>query len=111
MQTSVTLTTKSRIQGTNRHCANLAVHTKMTDPEVLEWSFPLRVDKFAIRHGSGGAGKQPGGNGIVRQVTFLEDMTMTPLTSHRHTDPYGSAGGEAGARGRNIVLHSGGGRE
>ncbi len=98
------------------HPGASAVHThmtntKMTDPEVLEWRFPLRVDKFAIRHGSGGAGKQPGGNGIIRQVTFLEDMTMTLLTSHRHTDPYGLAGGEAGARGRNIVLRSGGGRE
>ena len=91
----------------------VAVHshmtnTKMTDPEVLEQRFPVRVDSFSIRHGSGGQGKFPGGDGIVRKVTFLEDMKVTLLTSHRHTDPYGLDGGEPGARGRNAVRRTDG---
>ncbi len=90
------------------HPGTSAVHshmtnTKLTDPEVLEWRFPVRVDSFAVRHGSGGSGHQPGGDGIVREVTFLDHMKMTLLTSHRHTDPYGLAGGGAGARGHNYV--------
>jgi 5-oxoprolinase (ATP-hydrolysing) len=75
----------------------------MTDPEVLEWRFPVRVDSFSIRRGSGGRGAHDGGDGIRREVTFLEAMKMTLLTSHRRTDPYGLAGGAAGARGRNLV--------
>ena len=95
------------------HPGATAVHshmtnTKMTDPEVLEQRFPVRVDSFSIRHGSGGQGKFPGGDGIVRKVTFLEDMKVTLLTSHRHTDPYGLDGGEPGARGRNAVRRTDG---
>ena len=95
------------------HPGASAVHshmtnTKMTDPEVLEQRFPVRVDSFSIRHGSGGQGRFPGGDGIVREVTFLEDMKVTLLTSHRHTDPYGLAGGEPGARGRNAVRRTNG---
>jgi len=90
------------------HPGTSAVHshmtnTKMTDPEVLEWRFPVRVDRFSVRSGSGGKGKYEGGEGIVREVTFLKAMKMTLLTSHRHTDPYGLAGGSAGARGHNFV--------
>ena len=90
------------------HPGTSAVHshmtnTKMTDPEVLEWRFPVRVDNFSVRSGSGGKGKYEGGEGIVREVTFLKAMKMTLLTSHRHTDPYGLAGGSAGARGHNFV--------
>jgi len=90
------------------HPGASAVHshmtnTKMTDPEVLEQRFPVRVDSFSIRENSGGDGAFPGGNGIVREVTFLENMKVTLLTSHRHTDPYGLAGGGPGARGRNAV--------
>jgi len=83
-------------------------NTRMTDPEVLEWRFPVRVDSFSIRRGSGGKGLYDGGDGIVREVTFLEDMTMTLLTSHRRTDPYGLAGGGAGARGHNYVRRKNG---
>ena len=90
------------------HPGASAVHshmtnTKMTDPEVLEQRFPVRVDSFSIRHGSGGQGRFPGGDGIIREVTFLENMKVTLLTSHRHTDPYGLDGGDPGARGRNAV--------
>ena len=95
------------------HPGASAVHshmtnTKMTDPEVLEQRFPVRVDNFSIRHGSGGQGKFPGGDGIIREVTFLEDMKVTLLTSHRHTDPYGLDGGKPGARGRNAVRRADG---
>ena len=78
-------------------------NTRMTDPEVLEWRFPVRVESFAIRHGSGGVGQQPGGAGITRRLRFLESMIVTTLCSHRLTEPYGLAGGQAGEQGRDIV--------
>jgi len=78
-------------------------NTRLTDPEVLEWRFPVRLERFAVRQGSGGAGKYRGGNGASRRIRFLEPMTATILSGHRETDPYGLAGGEAGARGRNAV--------
>ncbi len=78
-------------------------NTRMTDPEVLEWRFPVRVESFAIRHGSGGVGQQPGGAGITRRLRFLESMIVTTLCSHRLTEPYGLAGGQAGERGRDTV--------
>lgn len=78
-------------------------NTRMTDPEVLEWRFPVRVESFAIRHGSGGVGQQPGGAGITRRLRFLESMIVTTLCSHRLTEPYGLAGGQAGEQGRDTV--------
>ena len=95
------------------HDGTSAVHshmtnTRMTDPEVLEWRLPVRLDSFHIRHGSGGAGRQRGGDGSVRKLRFLEPMTVTLLTGHRHTDPYGLEGGEPGARGRNSVVRADG---
>ncbi len=78
-------------------------NTRMTDPEVLEWRFPVHVESFAIRHGSGGAGQYSGGAGITRRLRFLEPMTVTTLCSHRLTEPYGLAGGQAGERGRDTV--------
>lgn len=78
-------------------------NTRMTDPEVLEARFPVRVDEFSIRKGSGGAGKFTGGDGIVRKLCFLEPMTVTVLTSHRRTAPHGAAGGGSGATGENSV--------
>ena len=95
------------------HDGTDAVHshmtnTRMTDPEVLEWRFPVRVEEFSIRKNSGGNGKYRGGNGAIRKMRFLEAMTVTLLTSHRHTDPYGLHGGDAGARGRNYVIKESG---
>jgi 5-oxoprolinase (ATP-hydrolysing) len=78
-------------------------NTKMTDPEILETRFPVRVDEFSIRKGSGGAGVFAGGDGITRRLRFLEPMTVTVLSSHRNVPPHGAAGGQPGATGRNIV--------
>jgi 5-oxoprolinase (ATP-hydrolysing) len=85
-----------------------AVHTHMTnsrltDPEVLEWRFPVLLDRFAIRHGSGGDGQHSGGNGVIRRLRFREAMTAAILSSHRRIAPFGLKGGEPGAVGRNYV--------
>jgi 5-oxoprolinase (ATP-hydrolysing) len=92
------------------HPGTSAVHshmtnTRMTDPEVVEWRFPVQVESFSIRHGSGGTGKFPGGDGVVRKIRFLEPMTATVLSSHRETEPYGLAGGGPGKKGENSVEH------
>ncbi|MBD0293341.1 MAG: hydantoinase B/oxoprolinase family protein [Jiangellaceae bacterium] len=78
-------------------------NSRLTDPEVLEWRFPVRLDEFAIRGGSGGAGRWRGGDGAVRRLRFLEPMTASTLSGHRRVPPYGMAGGSAGALGRNRV--------
>ena len=83
-------------------------NTRLTDIEVLENRFPVRVEEFSIRRGSGGEGAHTGGAGIVRKMRFLEDMTATILSSHRHTDPYGLKGGSAGKRGNNTVVRTDG---
>ena len=93
-----------------------AVHThmtnaKLTDPEVLEWRFPVRLESFSIRHGSGGNGKHKGGNGTVRKVRFLEPMTAAILSGHRRVPPYGLAGGDPGQTGKNSVIRSDGSLE
>ncbi|WP_163337332.1 hydantoinase B/oxoprolinase family protein [Desulfopila sp. IMCC35008] len=90
------------------HNGTSAVHshmtnTRMTDPEVVEWRFPVRIEEFSIRKGSGGDGKFKGGDGSVRTIRFLEQMTATILSSHREVAPYGLAGGEDGSRGKNSV--------
>jgi 5-oxoprolinase (ATP-hydrolysing) len=91
-----------------------AVHTHMTnsrltDPEVLEWRFPVLVESFSIRRGSGGRGRHRGGDGVVRRIRFLEPMTAAILSDHRRVAPFGLKGGEPGALGRNRVeRHLGG---
>jgi 5-oxoprolinase (ATP-hydrolysing) len=95
------------------HPGTSAVHshmtnTRMTDPEVVEWRFPVRVESFSIRRGSGGDGRFRGGDGVVRQMRFLEPMTATVLSSHRKTPPYGLFGGCSGKCGENSVLRSDG---
>ena len=79
-------------------------NTRMTDPEILEKRFPVRLDRFEVREGSGGAGRQSGGNGARRVMTFLEPVTVTTLCSHRVVPPFGVAGGGAGAVGRNWAV-------
>jgi 5-oxoprolinase (ATP-hydrolysing) len=78
-------------------------NTRLTDPEVLEWRFPVVLESFEIRRGSGGAGKHQGGDGTSRRMRFLEDMTAAILANHRRVPPFGLAGGEPGACGRNWV--------
>ncbi|GAA4928293.1 hydantoinase B/oxoprolinase family protein [Streptomyces coeruleoprunus] len=78
-------------------------NSRLTDPEVLEWRYPVRVESFAVRTGSGGRGRWRGGDGVVRRIRFLEPMTVALLTGHRRVPPYGMAGGEPGALGANAV--------
>ena len=82
-----------------------AVHTHMTntritDAEVVEHRYPVRVERFSVRAGSGGAGKWRGGDGAVRETVFLAPMSLSVLTQHRASGPYGLAGGLPGAPGR-----------
>ncbi|MGW1200426.1 hydantoinase B/oxoprolinase family protein [Streptomyces sp. NPDC002536] len=83
-------------------------NSRLTDPEVLEWRYPVRVESFAVRRGSGGRGRWTGGCGVVRRIRFLEPMTAALLTGHRRVPPYGMAGGEPGALGVNLVERAGG---
>ncbi|MBC2869041.1 hydantoinase B/oxoprolinase family protein [Streptomyces mexicanus] len=74
-------------------------NSRLTDPEVLEWRLPVRLEEFTVRRGSGGAGRWHGGDGAVRRIRFLEPMTVSTLAQHRRVPPYGMAGGEPGALG------------
>jgi 5-oxoprolinase (ATP-hydrolysing) len=85
-------------------------NSRLTDPEVLEWRFPVLLESFEIRHGSGGSGRWHGGNGGVRRVRFLEPMTAAILSGHRLVRPHGMAGGEDGKAGHNYVERRNGGR-
>ncbi len=90
-----------------------AVHTHMTnsritDPEVLEWRFPVLIEAFGIRHGSGGAGRHTGGDGIHRAIRFLRPMTATILSNRRRVPPFGLEGGSPGLAGRNSVRRADG---
>jgi 5-oxoprolinase (ATP-hydrolysing) len=78
-------------------------NTRMTDPEVLELRYPVRLEGFAIRHGSGGGGRWHGGNGAVRRIRFLEPMTAVIVSSRRNVPPFGLQGGEPGAAGKQRV--------
>ena len=83
-------------------------NTRITDPEVLEHRYPVRVERFAIRRGSGGAGLWRGGDGAVRELTFLEPVSLSVLGQHRTVAPYGLEGGSPGAPGRQRVVRAGG---
>jgi len=90
-----------------------AVHTHMTnsrltDPEVLEWRFPVLVESFAIRPNSGGTGQHPGGNGVIRRIRFQQPMTAAILSGHRVIPPFGLQGGSAGTTGHNQVERTNG---
>jgi len=86
-------------------------NSRLTDPEVLEWRFPVRLDDFLIRRGSGGRGRHRGGDGVERRVRFLQPMTAVILANHRRIAPFGLLGGKPGALGRNWVERVDGGRE
>jgi 5-oxoprolinase (ATP-hydrolysing) len=83
-------------------------NSRLTDPEVLEWRFPVLLEEFTIRPDSGGQGRWRGGDGAVRRIRFREPMTVSTLTSHRRVPPYGLAGGEPGSLGANRVLRTDG---
>lgn len=90
-----------------------AVHTHMTnsmltDPEIIEWRYPVRLRRFSVRQGSGGAGRHRGGDGIVRELEFLEPMHAAILSNRREIAPFGIAGGSDGAVGRNCVVRADG---
>ncbi len=76
-------------------------NSRLTDPEVLEGRFPVRVKEFSIRPNSGGQGQYQGGNGAIRCLQFLEPMTVSILSSHRVVPPFGLCGGQSGQTGRN----------
>lgn len=82
-------------------------NTKNTPVEALERAYPMRVLRYALRHGSGGAGAAPGGEGIERDLLMLEDVTVSLITERRVSPPWGLAGGEPGAVGENWLIPSG----
>lgn len=82
-------------------------NTAITDPEILEQRYPVRLRQFAIRHDSGGAGRWRGGDGVVREFEFLAPLTVSLLTQHRSSGPYGMEGGGAGAAGRQVLIQAG----
>jgi 5-oxoprolinase (ATP-hydrolysing) len=93
--------------GVQTHMTN----SRLTDPEVLERRFPVRVCEFSLRPGSGGTGAYPGGDGLVRELEFLEPMTAAILANRRRMRPFGLAGGAPGAAGVNRLLRRDGSSE
>ncbi|MBQ1161314.1 hydantoinase B/oxoprolinase family protein [Streptomyces sp. A73] len=85
-------------------------NSRLTDPEVLEFRHPVRVEDFHVRRGSGGAGRRRGGDGVVRRLRFLEPVTVALLAGHRRVAPYGMAGGLPGALGADVVERADGTR-
>ena len=78
-------------------------NTAITDPEILEWRFPVRLERFAVRKNSGGQGESTGGNGIVREMVFTEPVSLSLLTQNRTQGPYGLNGGQAGHPGEQYL--------
>ena len=101
-------------EGASRwHRGTDAIHTHMTnsrltDPEVLEWRFPVRIERFEIVQGTGGEGALRGGDGVLREVRFLEEMTASILSNRRTTRPFGLEGGLPGDSGSNEVIRTSG---
>jgi 5-oxoprolinase (ATP-hydrolysing) len=82
-------------------------NSRLTDPEVLEWRFPVLIEEHSVRKGSGGRGKWAGGDGATRRIRFLEPMSAAILSGHRRVPPFGMEGGEPGGLGRNWVERAG----
>ncbi|MEE9464711.1 MAG: hydantoinase B/oxoprolinase family protein, partial [Candidatus Neomarinimicrobiota bacterium] len=99
----------------HRGASGVQVHmtnTRITDPEVLEERFPeLRLERFAIRRGSGGRGRYHGGDGVIREIRFLKPRKVSILSERRVYKPYGLAGGGSGNRGRNLLIRQDGSEE
>src|SRR5271156_5424359 len=92
--------TKPGVSGVHTHMTN----SLNTPAEALEHAYPLRVRRFSLRSGSGGAGKNRGGDGIIREIEMLADAEVTLLSDRRERGPYGSAGGKDGAPGRAVMI-------
>jgi 5-oxoprolinase (ATP-hydrolysing) len=86
-------------------------NSRLTDVEVLELHFPVRVERFGIRHGSGGDGTHRGGDGVIRRLRFLAPMQGNLLALRRQVAAFGLAGGKPGLAGRQWIQHAGGGRQ
>jgi 5-oxoprolinase (ATP-hydrolysing) len=86
-------------------------NTRLTDPEVLEFRYPVVLEDFHIRPGSGGRGKWSAGDGVTRAIRFLEPMDCTILSGHRRVRPFGLAGGEPGQVGQNSARRGNGAME
>lgn len=83
-------------------------NTRLTDPEILETRYPVILREFSIRTGSGGAGQQSGGDGMVRAIQFLKSLDVSLLTNRRSSAPYGLAGGDPGVAGKNGLIRKSG---
>ncbi|MDH3746536.1 MAG: hydantoinase B/oxoprolinase family protein, partial [Acidobacteriota bacterium] len=83
-------------------------NTAITDPEILEHRYPVRLERFAVRRGSGGKGKHRGGDGVTRELLFLAPLSLSVLTQHRVEEPYGASGGGPGSRGSQVVRRGSG---
>ncbi len=81
-------------------------NTRITDPEIVEHRYPVRIERFAIRNGSGGGGKHCGGDGAIREILFLEKMSLSVLGEHRKEGPYGLAGGAPGKPAKQLLVRS-----
>ncbi len=92
--------------GVHTHMTN----TRITDPEVLEYRYPVRLRRFAIRRGSGGKGRWRGGDGVIREIEFLAPLQLSILSQHRDNAPFGMAGGGDGAVGRQTIIRADGSR-
>jgi 5-oxoprolinase (ATP-hydrolysing) len=86
-------------------------NTRITDPEILEHRYPLRLVEFSIRKKSGGRGNYRGGNGVVRILEFTAEASVSILSQHRMIRPYGMHGGKGGKKGRQHIIRSGGVKE
>jgi 5-oxoprolinase (ATP-hydrolysing) len=92
-----------------------AVHQHMTntagtDPEIMEHRYPVLLERYGIRTDSGGDGKYKGGNGITRELKFLEPVSLSVLTQHRREQPYGLQGGQSGKTGKQFIIRKNGTR-
>ena len=90
--------------GVHTHMTN----TRITDPEILEQRYPVLLRKFSLRDDSGGQGKYRGGDGIIREIEFLDDMNVAILSERRIFAPYGLQGGQPGKKGQNLFLKADG---
>lgn len=86
-------------------------NSRLTDPEILEWRFPVLLEEFSIRRGSGGKGKHKGGDGVIRALRFREKMSLSILSTHRIVPPFGLAGGGDAALGENEIRRANGSTE